>query len=358
MSCALALMAPPAVASLGPQPSPFAIPSDRGIGAAPRLWWEARLTPPVVGVALFHHPERERLADWRLLWQGRYGPEHWLQAPALSWSSDTCEAAEPTSWVAARALPDSSVTGEVFGNTGLSFLAQQSPRGALLIVEDAGWHDPIHGGGWAAAWLTPTTRATAPCPPWKRPRPVTIARYGGEYERLILLQCDGSISSDTLDRVTVLARPPLTARPRLPLPLEPTAAASADNEWLPQVKLVHPRLIWLLDKIASAFPGRMLYLMSGYRPEAGSRSLHHRGRAVDLFVQGVPNEAVFRFCRTLPQVGCGYYPNNRFVHLDVRPPTVPEAYWVDTSGPSEPSRYVDSWPGVVEGGALRWAGSE
>ena len=33
---------------------------------------------------------------------------------------------------------------------------------------------------------------------------------------------------------------------------------------------------------------------------------------------GVPNEQVFAVCRRLSDVGCGFYPNNRFVHVDVR----------------------------------------
>ena len=102
----------------------------------------------------------------------------------------------------------------------------------------------------------------------------------------------------------------------------------------------------------------MIYIVSGYRPEAPRTSLHHRGRALDLFVHGVKNESLFRYCRTLRDVGCGYYPNSPFVHVDVRPFGSPAVYWVDVAGPGEPAQYVDSCPGVVEGGALKWAGAE
>jgi hypothetical protein len=61
---------------------------------------------------------------------------------------------------------------------------------------------------------------------------------------------------------------------------------------------------------------------------------------------------------TLKDVGCGYYPFHPFVHIDVRPATPKPVYWVDTSLPGEPSKYVDSWPYVVESGALAGAGSE
>jgi hypothetical protein len=75
---------------------------------------------------------------------------------------------------------------------------------------------------------------------------------------------------------------------------------------------------------------------------------------MDISVMGVPNAALFELCRTLDDVGCGFYPNSKFVHLDVRRPGTGHAFWIDASGPGEPSRYVDSWPGVVEGGALVW----
>ena len=71
---------------------------------------------------------------------------------------------------------------------------------------------------------------------------------------------------------------------------------------------------------------------------------------------GVRNVGLFRFCRTLDDVGCGYYPNSKFVHVDVRRPRTGRAFWVDESAPGEPSRYVDSWPGVVESGAMVWGG--
>jgi hypothetical protein len=60
---------------------------------------------------------------------------------------------------------------------------------------------------------------------------------------------------------------------------------------------------------------------------------------------------VFRFCRTLRDVGCGYYPNGTFVHVDVRPWGSPRVRWVDAARPGEPSRYVDGWPGIVEPGS-------
>ena len=69
---------------------------------------------------------------------------------------------------------------------------------------------------------------------------------------------------------------------------------------------------------------------------------------MDILVVGVPNSMLFQVCRTLADVGCGFYPNSKFVHVDVRRPGAGRAFWIDISRPGEPSDYVDSWPGVVE----------
>jgi hypothetical protein len=44
------------------------------------------------------------------------------------------------------------------------------------------------------------------------------------------------------------------------------------------------------------------------------------------------------------------------VHIDVRPYGTGHPMWIDASQPGTPSDYRDSWPGVVEQGALQWAG--
>jgi hypothetical protein len=204
-----------------------------------------------------------------------------------------------------------------------------------------------NGGSVPEPAALPVARAR-PCPRWKAPRPVTILRYAAEREHLALFDCDGAIAPEVIDRVSSLARPPDAPRPELPLPDEPSES-STHGEWAPGVRLVDPRLIWVLGEIAEAFPNRSLVILSGYRPDSHS-SLHRVGRALDLAVTGVTNEELFGFCRTLRDVGCGYYPNGAFVHFDVRPWGSPRVRWVDEARPGEPSRYVDGWPGIVEPG--------
>ncbi|MCC6215401.1 MAG: DUF882 domain-containing protein [Polyangiaceae bacterium] len=106
---------------------------------------------------------------------------------------------------------------------------------------------------------------------------------------------------------------------------------------------MHPRLLRLLVRVSDRFEGRPLRVVSGYRPYSPTQytphSRHNDGHAVDFSVEGVPNTTVRDFCRSLPSVGVGYYPNSSFIHLDVREAS---AYWIDYSGPGERPRYADS----------------
>ena len=285
----------------------------------------------------YTHPAREA-PDWRAFWRGRYGRSSW-HAPELAWMEAPGSAAEP---VAAQAEASS--------------FAQQLELAPPALYAPPLWIDLL------PTWMLeiaprPEPVQVAPvkvCAPWERTRPVTLMRWGAERDTFRLTECDGSVASEALDRLSVIARPPGTQHPGLPLPPEPLAA-SAPGEWLPKVKMLHPRLVWVVSQIAAAFPGRALYVISGYRPEDHG-GFHRRGRALDLFVVGVKNEDLFRVCHSLRDVACGFYPNNKFVHVDVRPFGTGHPVWIDLAAPNEPSRYVDSWPGVIDGGALAWAG--
>lgn len=288
----------------------------------------------------FKNPKVERPGEWRTFWTGRYGFDTWWRREPLVWSQQepgaTREPAAPLDWVESLRPPQSFDPPEVAGVDVVPTWVFDTNARPQLRFE--------HG-------------APAGCAAWQQSIPVTLARYGGEHETFRLLECDGSVAADALDRVSVLARPPGVPRPALPLPLEPDSEAAANGEWVSGVRLLDPRLVWVLAVLAESFPHRTIYVISGYRADAGA-SFHKKGRALDLFVMGVPNENVLRVCRKLKDVGCGYYPNNSFVHVDVRPPATGHALWIDVSGRGEPSRYVDSWPGVVSGGALAWAGAE
>ena len=104
---------------------------------------------------------------------------------------------------------------------------------------------------------------------------------------------------------------------------------------------IDEKLIRLVVKVSDHFGGRTLRIVSGYRPfspqQYTSHSRHNTGHAVDFSVDGVPNQVLRDYCRTLGKVGVGYYPHSSFVHLDVREAAT---YWVDYSGPGEAPRYA------------------
>jgi len=103
---------------------------------------------------------------------------------------------------------------------------------------------------------------------------------------------------------------------------------------------IEPRLAQLVAVVSNHFGSRKIEVISGFRPftptQYNPHSNHMHGKAIDFRVVGVPNEAVRDFCRTLKNVGCGYYPNSVFVHMDVRDQS---AFWIDYSKPGEPPRY-------------------
>ncbi len=105
-----------------------------------------------------------------------------------------------------------------------------------------------------------------------------------------------------------------------------------------RIKLLHPRLIHMLQRVAERFPGHTIEIVSGYRPhQRGTRiSKHNQGRAVDFRVKGISNRELFSYVKELPKIGAGYYPNSVFVHLDVRSK---KTLWTDYSGVGESSRY-------------------
>ncbi len=123
----------------------------------------------------------------------------------------------------------------------------------------------------------------------------------------------------------------------------PATALKSFERLMRQGEATHPpdpRLVALIGVVSNHFGGKTLEIVSGYRPHTATQytphSNHNVGRALDFRIEGVPNEALRDFCRTLRNTGCGYYPNSTFVHLDVRET---KYYWVDLAHPGEPPRY-------------------
>ncbi len=164
--------------------------------------------------------------------------------------------------------------------------------------------------------------------------PSTIDRNGLEAETFALVDCKGRPLPEAQARLSVLARPFGVERPA-----EEKDAKSPSDEGV----LLDEGIVTRLFLIAHEFRGKTVSLVSGYRP-GSSGSLHQNGRAIDVRVAGVEGADVSAFCRTLPDTGCGFYPNSGFVHIDVREHGTGSVWWIDAAGPGEPPLYINAWP--------------
>ncbi|HEX3343413.1 MAG TPA: DUF882 domain-containing protein [Polyangiaceae bacterium] len=166
-----------------------------------------------------------------------------------------------------------------------------------------------------------------------------------EASTFSLSKCDGAPAPLAIDQLSILARPGGAAKPKVTVDV--LAKKSHGTEVAPGIRRIDPRLLERLESAVDHFrkPGATakVLLVSGYRPKSAG-SYHQSGRALDFRIDGVENEALVTFCKTLPDTGCGYYPNSSFVHLDVRDAGAGHVAWIDVSRPGEPPKYVASWP--------------
>ncbi len=131
------------------------------------------------------------------------------------------------------------------------------------------------------------------------PKPILFLRVvSGERERLQLYSKSGKVIHKSVQKLSYLAR---------------------DKRGEQKVKRLNFRLVKMLQRVSEEFSDKPIEIISGYRPQStGNESQHAFGRAMDFRISGVSNAAIFRFCKTLPRSGCGYYPNSTFVHMDAR----------------------------------------
>jgi hypothetical protein len=165
---------------------------------------------------------------------------------------------------------------------------------------------------------------------------------GQEAQTFSLTRCDGSVAPLALEKLSILARPDSAPLPKSAADL----AKIKGPDIATGIRRVDPGLALRVQTIADHFSKSVpvkVSVISGYRPMS-SGSYHATGQALDLRLDGVPNEAVVEFCKTLADTGCGYYPNSSFIHVDVRQPGTGHVAWIDASGPGEAPRYVASWP--------------
>ncbi len=167
---------------------------------------------------------------------------------------------------------------------------------------------------------------------------------GSESATFALEKCDGSLAPLAVDELSILARPGSAAKPKESLDI---LSRTRGSELAPGIRRVDAGLLQRLQTVADHFrkgtDAPRVLLVSGYRPRS-ARSFHSSARALDFRIDGVNNESLVAFCKTLPDTGCGYYPNSVFVHMDVRNPGSGHVAWIDASHPGEAPKYVSEWP--------------
>ncbi|MGH7438477.1 MAG: YcbK family protein [Polyangiaceae bacterium] len=174
-------------------------------------------------------------------------------------------------------------------------------------------------------------------------KPAVEVAAGAETKTFSLVDCNGTALPAGIEDLSVLARPGTAPKPKEGA----VASHGKGTEVTPGIRRIDPRLVERLETVVEHFrkDGQTprVELVSGYRPKS-TGSFHSTGRALDFKLEGVPNEDVVAFCKTLADTGCGYYPNSSFVHVDAREHGAGHVSWIDISHPGETPHYVKAWP--------------
>jgi len=223
------------------------------------------------------------------------------------------------------------------------FLARCLVAVAVLAVPALASAEPPHAASPAKAPGKPARTARIQKSEGRScNKPTVEVTSGADTATFSLARCDGTPAPLAVDQLSILARPGSAAKPKQPLE---ALAKTKGSDVAPGIRRVDPRLVERLELAVEHFrktgQAAKVQLISGVRPRSAG-SYHQSGRALDFRIDGVTNEALVAFCKTLDDTGCGYYPNSLFVHMDVREHGAGHVAWIDAlpqafSGPpSEP----------------------
>jgi uncharacterized protein YcbK (DUF882 family) len=170
------------------------------------------------------------------------------------------------------------------------------------------------------------------------PVEVTLFDENLRLTERVLLERDGSTDPETTRRLTHLFRCRFTGHHR------PMAQ----------------RTLAMLADLAERYPGKSIDFVSAHRaPRRESWTSPHRGaRALDFRIKGVELREVRDYLwRKYTDVGIGWYPYERFVHMDSRPGKGDTAwtyinggnryrpYWAELARAKDPPRTLRNRPG-------------
>jgi len=106
-----------------------------------------------------------------------------------------------------------------------------------------------------------------------------------------------------------------------------------------EVRAVNAHLYEQLSRIYDHFSGKQVQLVSGFRFAERDSSRHFHASAMDIRVDGVSTNELYKYAESLDMggMGIGIYPTSQFVHVDYRAPGEPSFRWTDYSGHSKKS---------------------
>lgn len=107
-----------------------------------------------------------------------------------------------------------------------------------------------------------------------------------------------------------------------------------------EVRAVRAELYEMLSRIYDHFGGKQVTLISGFRFAERNSSRHFHASAMDIRIQDVSINEVYKFAESLDAggMGIGIYPTSQFIHVDFRAPGEPSYRWTDYSGHSGPAK--------------------
>lgn len=238
---------------------------------APRFCQQAAQRRLELGTV--HEPRRVRDSGWR------------GQAPGLA----RC----PLSWPNERLCSNVGHLMSVFNSRSVIPFAALALAFIPAVAGAASRTDAkAHKPGVRAHHLRQARATNEPRPRECVKAPIEVVA-GAESAKLSLAKCDGAAAPAGIEQLSTLARAP--------------GARRLDARLVERLELV-------VDHFRKGTEPTRLVLVSGFRPRSAG-SFHSTGRALDFRVDGVANDALVAFCKTLQDTGCGFYPNSRFIHV-------------------------------------------
>jgi len=166
--------------------------------------------------------------------------------------------------------------------------------------------------------------------------PVPVALYDENLQvsERVLLERDGSADRETAMRLTRLFR------------------CRATGHQAPMAQ----RTLAMLADLAERYEGKTIDFVSAHRASAGESwtSPHRAARALDFRIKGVELREIRDYLwRKYTDVGIGWYPSERFVHMDTRPGRGDTAwtflngtnhyhpYWAELARAKDPPRTLE-----------------